>query len=282
MKFDRNKTFPYPVLRPYSDDFVDMEFQATSDFRIEDDSVTVEVDYVLSSSDILRLISEQVAAYVTVIACRDTYFSVSVRSFDSHIIEKFDGSLFRGEVEVRSYVHIIKDILLNSTEVHPDFGKGPFCYGVGDIIAQDETAVFYFDRDLFKPVTSVFDLVKKDTLSRGAWDLRFDQDHVQIEVSPEMKSSLDSARNRPSNRAILINSIYFAAVMQAIEKIRNDSETYGDYKWANIFIQSAHNNSIDIDSGDLHSVAQTLMKHPLLMLEDYVFKMGASDEASHS
>ena len=34
MKFDRNKTFPYPVLRPYSDDYVDGDFQALADAKV--------------------------------------------------------------------------------------------------------------------------------------------------------------------------------------------------------------------------------------------------------
>jgi hypothetical protein len=40
MKFDRSKTFPYPVLRPYSDDYVDAEFQALAEFEIKDNNYT--------------------------------------------------------------------------------------------------------------------------------------------------------------------------------------------------------------------------------------------------
>lgn len=137
--------------------------------------------------------------------------------------------------------------------------------------------MFYFDRDLFKPVSSVFDLVKKESLSDGEWRLSFEQDHVQIEVSPEMKESIDNARNDLGNRAVLINSIYFAAAMQAIEKLRNSDSIYDEYKWANVIKHSAHNNSIDIYATHMDSylIAEKLMRYPLAKLDTHLFKKGA-------
>lgn len=279
MKFDKNKAFPYPVLRPYSDDFFDSEFQSTVDFVIEQQEVSVEVSYALSSSDISDLIADDKAEFVTVISCRDTYFSTSLKTNNLKIVSKFDDGIFRGEVEVKSYVLIKNKINFVSGEIHQDFGPGPFAYTPGDIIAQDETAVYYFDRELFRPVTSVFDLVKKVGLDRGVWELRFDQDRIQIQVSPEMKETLDRARNLISNRAVLLNSIYFAAVMEAVEKLRDPDGAYEDYKWAHVFRQTAHNNSVDLQSSDSYLITQRLMKSPMLMLNDYVFKAGANDEA---
>lgn len=275
MKFDKNKAFPYPVLRPHSDDFVDREFQSTADFLIEGKTVKVEVTYALSSKDIKQLIKNKDAVYVSVLACRDTYFSVALPSSETVIAKEFDSGLFKGEVQVRSYIQIVNDIEFTSNEIHADFGTDPIKYTKADIIAQDETDTFYFDRDLFKPLTSVYDLVKNDKLSGGSWELNFEQDHVQIQVSPDMKESIDNARNSTANRAILINSLLFASVMQSIEKLKLGEGNYDEYKWAKIITQSAHNNSIDIYNHDSYLTAEKLMKHPLTILDNYVFKKGA-------
>lgn len=277
MKFDKQKAFPYPVLRPYSDDFIDKEFQSTADFIIEGNKVTVEISYALSSKDILALIDKKIAVYVSVLACRDTYFSISLKSHKNNVSKEFDGGLFKGEVQIRSYIYISSDYTLSSREIHPDFGSDPIQYRRGDIIAQDETEVFYFDRDLFRPVSSVFDLVKKESLSDGEWTLSFEQDHVQIEVSPAMKEAIDNARNDISNRAVLINSIMFAAVMQSIEKIRNSDAIYDEYKWAQVIKHSAHNNSIDVSAEHIDSylIAERLMHYPLSKLNTHFFKKGA-------
>jgi hypothetical protein len=96
MKFDKNKAFPYPVLRPHSDDFIDKDFQSTADFTIDENTVAMVVTYALSSKDIAQLIENGKAEYVSVLACRDTYFSVSLPSFETSVSREFDSGLFRG------------------------------------------------------------------------------------------------------------------------------------------------------------------------------------------
>jgi hypothetical protein len=52
MKFDKNKAFPYPVLRPYCDDYQGVEFQATVEFGVSADSIDANVSYAVSSDEI--------------------------------------------------------------------------------------------------------------------------------------------------------------------------------------------------------------------------------------
>ncbi len=54
MKFDRQKAFPYPVLRPYSDDYLNVDFQTSVDFNISKETVGMNVQYAISSDDDLR------------------------------------------------------------------------------------------------------------------------------------------------------------------------------------------------------------------------------------
>jgi len=39
MKFDRYKAFPYPVLRPYSDDYIDIDFQTNVEPKVVENSM---------------------------------------------------------------------------------------------------------------------------------------------------------------------------------------------------------------------------------------------------
>jgi len=191
--------------------------------------------------------------------------------------DEFDIGELRGEVKVNPYVVVKNDISgFVSPDINPEFGDGPFQFVIGDILAQDESQVFYIDRDLFKPITSVFELVKKDEQSEGIWSVDFDGDHVQIIVSPKLKESIDNARNTKENRVILINSIYFAAVMQSIQKLK-DSETQAEYcdkKWAKIISGQAHNKGLDIGKHDAYMIAEKLMQQPIKLLDTYVFKSG--------
>lgn len=274
MKFDKNKAFPYPVLRPGSDDYVDGEFQATVDFSIKGGFITAKVNFALSSEEIQDQIKLGNAEYVCVIACRDTYKQEIISSRDGVGSVEFDSGSLKGEVRIDPYVVVRKQIAgYTSEDINLEFGPGPFSYDVGDVLAQDETQCIYIDRDLFKPITSVFDMVKKDGLSDGMWTINFEDDHIQIEVNQRMKESIDDARNDFKNRIILLNSVYFAAVMQAVQYLQNPQEgAYEGKKWAEVIKKQAQNNGIDLATHDAYYIAEQLMQLPMLQLDKQVFK----------
>ncbi len=272
MKFDKYKAFPYPVLRPESDDYKDSEFQASVEFAIDQDNIKVSIGFALSAEEIINEISKGNAEYVCMISCRDTYFQKVISTPEKKVEENFDIGAMRGEVRINPYV-VVKKIITSfiAPDINPEFGSGPFQFVEGDVLAQDEAQVFYIDRDLFKPITSVFDLVKKDGLD-GLWTVGFEEDHIQIEVSPKMKESIDAARNDQKKRVVLLNSIYFAAVMQAVQKLKDPNENFEGKKWADVIRQQAHNKGINLEGHDAYYIAQLLMQQPIKLLDDYVFK----------
>jgi hypothetical protein len=275
MKFDKNKAFPYPVLRPYCDDYVDVEFQTTVEFAITKDKISAEITYALSSEELLDEINKGNAKYISVVSCRDTYFRSVLSSDDGKISADFDVGSLRGEVRVDPYIVVEKDIpAFKSQDINPEFGEGTFSFSPGDVLAQDETQIFYIDRDLFKPVTSVFELVKNDSLSGGEWRVGFEEDHVQIEVSAQLKDSIDGARNSKPNQVILLNSLYFSAVVQALQKLKDGGADYEERRWAKVILGQLSNFGWDLASHDAYILAQRLMKYPLTLLDTYVFKGG--------
>ena len=272
MKYDKLKAFPYPVLRPQSDDYKDLEFQATVEFIVGKENIKVHIGYALSSEEIVKEIENGNATYTSIISCRDTYFRSVLSSADRKCEATFDILQLRGEVKVDPYVFVKKEIpAFKSSDISPEFGPGPFKFSVGDVMAQDEPQIFYIDRDLFKPITSVFDLVKKDDLSDGEWTIGFEEDHVQIEVGPGMKQVIDDARNTQRNRVVLLNSLYFAAVMQAVQKLKEFPQ-YQEKKWGEIISRQAHNKGCELLGNDAYLIAERLMQYPLRLLETHIFK----------
>lgn len=272
MKFDRNKTFPYPVLRPFSDDYIDVEFQTNVDFSSNEGVVTSDISYRVSSSELVDQIKSGNAKFVSIVSCRETYFREVITSDAKQVVKNFDVGNLRGEVKVDSYIIAIKKIpSFSSPDINPEFGRDSFAFTPGDVLAQDETAVFYIDRDLFKPVTSVFDLVKNPEYSEGEWRINLDDDHIQIAVSAAMKESIDSARNNTTMKVILLNSIYFSAAVHAIQRLKEGGDDYEEKKWSRVFYRQIHNNGLDLTS-DAYILAQKLMKHPLKVLNAYVLK----------
>ncbi len=273
MKFDKQKAFPYPVLRPESNDYLDVDFQTTCELKIGEERVKILISYAISSEEIIEEIEQGNAEYLSIISCRDTYFRLVLSSINNEIETEINIGDLRGEIKIDSYIVVREDTsTYKSQDVNPEFGSGPFKFDIGNVYAQDEPQVFYIDRDLFKPVSSVFELVKKDNLTGGHWTIGFAEDYVQIEVSPELKEAIDDARNVKENRVILLNSIYFAAVMQAIQKLKDSSSDYEDRKWAEVIMRQAHNQNRDLDTLDAYEMAEHLMKYPLFLLHTVVLK----------
>lgn len=271
MKFDRSKTFPYPVLRPYSDDYVDVEFQALAEFMIDGNEIKVHCSYLTSSVELQQQIALGAAKYVSIISCRETYFRHVITTDKPLIDEKIDAGSLKGEVAVDAYIVATKSIKnYGSPDINKEFGKKRFDFSPGEILAQDETLCIYVDRDLFKPISSVYELVKNDSLTGGEWRISLEQDQVRIEVSGPMKEAIDNSRSSNLGKSVLINSLYFSAVVHTIQRLKEGGE-YGDLRWAKVMERQIHNHHIDIDNTDAYIIAQKLMKNPLSILNLYVF-----------
>lgn len=273
MQFDLLRAFPYPVLRPGVDDYRDSDIQATVYFEQSPDSSTInaEIDFALSVSEIKNLVADGFAEYVTVFACRDTYFRKASIGKQPNFTETFSAGDLRGEVLIYPYVIAATEISgFECPWINEEFGTGPFSFPSGAVLALDQPQSIYIDRDAFKPISSCFLLVKSDNISDNEWQVNVENDKVQIAVSPALKERIDTARNTKENRAILINSIYFAAVMQCLSLLKRAEDQF-DYRWAHIFKRRMDDLGILLKNHDEVWIAQQLLRHPISVLDNYFF-----------
>jgi hypothetical protein len=272
MQFDPLRAFPYPVLRPDVDDYIDGELQVDVDFEndVTSNRISVEVQCFLSVPEIEAVIKSGHAEFAIIVACRDTYFRETIRSQDTIFSAEFPEGSLRGEVVVYPFVVVKNKIAdFQCKWINDEFGDGPFKFDVGAILALDQPQTIFIDRDAFKPVSSCFTLVKSENVGDYEWRINCDADKVCIEVSPYLKAKIDNARNDKTKKAILLNSIYFAAVVQCLNKIKSDEDL--EQKWANIMLQRIDELELSLEKNDEIWVAQRLMKQPISILDAYVF-----------
>ncbi|MCK1744156.1 hypothetical protein IVA80_25795 [Bradyrhizobium sp. 139] len=281
MRFDSQKAFPYPVLRPDIDDYESGEFQTTVDIVSSGDNkkIVLKAHIALSIDEIKKEIASGNACVSLIISCRETYFRDAITSKKLDIEKAFTSGLFKGEVVVSPFIVATKPIKkFRCRDINSEFGVKEFSFEVGEVLAADEPRMVFIDRELFKPISSILQLVKQDSLVGFDWRLRFEENKIQLQLSPEAKDEIDRARNSRRNKAVLINSLYFAAIVEAIHKLREDEETFADFRWAKILMQQCHNNSIDYRTHDACETAQRLLKSPLSLLKQYVFADGGDDQ----
>ena len=274
MQFDLLRAFPYPVLRPRVNDYVEGDIQANVHIEplASDDTLKASVQFVVSVPEIVRLIEAGNAAYVVVFACRDTYFSHSLISHQADFEHTFDAGALRGKVTIYPYVIAVRRIEgFTCAWINEEFGPGPFAFEQGAVLALEPPKAVYVDREAFKPISSSFVLVASESLADQEWRADLSDHKVKIEVSPALKAKIDAARNNIRNRAILLNSIYFGAVCQCLFYLRHQEDEFQEYRWANIFRQRCADMGLLIGQHDETVLAQKLMKHPFALLDNHFF-----------
>ncbi len=271
MKFDEYKAFPYPVLRPNSDDYLDCDFQTSVDPKTENQTILIDVSFAISSPEILEQVEVGNAEFVAMVSCRDTYFQHMIRSQERKAQATFSMGDLKGAVVINPYVVALKKIEnFKSPDINPEFGVAAFTFNVGDVLAQDDAHLFYFDQESFKPITSVLDLVQKEEQPDDSWRVDFDGEHIQIVLSTETKRIVDAARSSKKNKAILVNSIYFGAVAEAIQKLKDPENPYSERKWAQVFMKHANNKNCNLETDDAYVITQQMMAQPLKRLNEDV------------
>ncbi|MFM1848442.1 MAG: hypothetical protein RL417_1916 [Pseudomonadota bacterium] len=264
MRFDRLKTFPYPVLRPGSDDYLDGEFRADVDLQASGSDITASINFALSVDEIREQVRLGNAKFVCLISCRETYVQQVVESLTDSCAYRFEKGKLRGETRVDAYVVAVRGFDgFSCSAINPEFGGGPLSFSAGDVLAQDESYVFYIEREVFRSLVSLIELVKKDSLPVGTWAADFEDDFIKIQLSPADKEAIDLARNKPANRLVLLNSIYFAVVMQGLQRLKDDLGDYEHYKWAKSFQGRLAMKDLKLESEDSCKLAQLLMENPL-------------------
>lgn len=272
MQFDLQRAFPYPVLRPQSQDYVDGDFQTSVDFEVDDGGpIVARIHCQLSVDDIGRLIERKQACIAVIVSCRETFVRHVEKRYEPSFEVHFPSGHLRGEVEVFPFIVATQHLVTYSSPLlHPDWCKAPVSFEAGAVLAVDEPQVVYIDRDLFRPITSVFSLVKNDNIQNNEWHVSVDDDTVRISVSAANKEILDRVRNTDANRAILINSIYSGAVVHCVRQLRG-GDAHDEYRWAKVLRAQAQIAEIDLVSEDEYVVAQRLLRLPLGLLNSYVF-----------
>ena len=279
MRYEPNKAFPHPVLRPLVDggqysDFPGYGFQTTVEPEVTEDGAHIElqVAFDIKHPDILAAIKDGRAEFSVLVYCHVTYFRRYARSCEPKLIIKICAGDVDRSVELRPSVVVTKPILdYEPHGLHEELLGRSFSVGAGALLAQDYGVDFPASREYMRPITSIFQIAPDPDQPQGKCDIRFG-DPVQIVVNPEDNSRLAAARLSGEKRPVIMNSIYLPAVMALLgEAIQWTKEPPGD-RWFEVVKYKAVAAGLDWDRFmdgriNLWYAAQTLLKNPARHLD---------------
>lgn len=275
MRYDENKSFPYPVLREGSEDYVEGAFQTTIKYALTRDlrKIHLKASFLSSEPAIQKLLKTKKAKYCLLVESRDTYFRDLITTSKTHIEKEFAGAQIKGPVTILPYIVAVKDVKkFTSPNFNPEYSKKSFEIVSGDVLALDQPREFYVGQEVFAHIGTVFELVEEDGLKDGEIKLNLEDEKVQLRVNSDQKKKLDIARTQKKNRSILLSGIYLPALMQVLKHMSDNPAEFEEKKWFRSIKWKCDLAKIELtDDTDLLSVAQKLLAYPLKKMTEQHF-----------
>lgn len=232
--FDPQKSYPYPVLRPQSDDYPEAEFEVTVNVeRIEQTTAfAVEADFMLSDPDLLKLIDQGSAHYVLQVRSPKTYYRAAFSTSQNRIKEDFPHGLIEGRTEFSPFLVATDSIhAFCASGWHDDYEGMSFDIPTGSVLAVDQHVEYTIDTTEEKPLGSIFVLVEANRISDGMWRIDHANDRVRIELSPQDYARFVEARENVNNHAYIMNSVYLPALIWLLQESDKDSDELSEKRW---------------------------------------------------
>lgn len=270
MKYDPDKSFGYPVLTPHSDDYVKSSFQTELDFNINTENpkqFIIEYSFFCGVRELIDFVRQGNAAYWIKVTCRSTFFSKMYEVTASGTII-IDGHNLRDSVELSGYIIGKKDAEFSSPKINPEFGYSAFSVSNGQVLAQGVPRIYVTEKEFWKPLSSIFQYRPEDDLKDGEYTVDLDNDdgYVWIIARQDQLKKLQDFQQSKGGKTILLNTVFFAAVSQMIEALKERPDQYQDKKWAKILMAKAASKNVNLNNSRPLIATQQLLDRPLRKL----------------
>ena len=278
MKFDPNKAWPYPVLRPrsFGDDYPHAAFEVEIDIeRIRGSTaVAVDTEFHLSDPDLLGLVEQGAAHYVLLVKAPKTRFRDLVESSVPEVEREFSAGDLSGRVEFAPFLIATRDVVgFRAGGWHPDFSNHAFDIAVGSVLAEDEPREYWIETADDDPlIGSIFAVTERDNFPDGRWDYEIAEDRVWIVMSKKDYARFSNARTRVNKHQdgfYLICGIYLPVLIAVLNELDQTPDAYREYSWfSSVERRLEELECKSLGSGDANRLldAQKVLDSPFLKM----------------
>lgn len=216
------RSFPYPVLAGFNDDYLESEFLGKLELEIENvndaSKITLQFQLELSSEFLTRKIESGAATYVLDIFSKQTLFRQTFPVANSGSLTFENGELF-GSVEVTPYILSQEtDARFSPTGVHAEYRDSLFTIGVGDVLAIGATTLFEVAPDT-SSMPELMTVELAPDLSPSAYEIDLQGSSILIRVGVDVMAYWEMASGDGQMKPNLFQSIYKDCIFFALQEI---------------------------------------------------------------
>lgn len=274
MRFEPNKAFRHPVLRPSqggpeSGDFPYFDFQTSFTTSIDEGAERIRIDarFAVQQADILRAIHRNEAEYSLLIVCPTTYFRRHLGSKSPELQAGITLGDVDREIELRPSIVANREIAkYRPDDLHQELQGQSYLVDLGGLLAQEESWRFPASREFLRPITSIFHIVPDAKLPSGQLDIVVG-DTVEIRVNNKDNARLAAARKTNRGRQTVMNAVYVPAVMNLLAEAIRLQDDAADSRWYSVVQYQLREIGVEFQTlcdgrTTLWHAAQALLKFP--------------------
>lgn len=270
MRLTDETKFPYPILGPFTGDYDFGDFSVTFEASENKKNGALSLRHTvnLTHAYIQNLVVAGVASVGCIVKCGDTYYNVvHDLSFDSGKTDFAPGSLLN-KVTLRPIIWLNEHVEeWKASGVNSEFSS-KISLRRGDVIAIGAESHISVGQAKLAPIESIFALESSVSVQEGEVCIDLDSECVSILVAPKTFELIGLLRQQSSGEPVIMNSVYLPAVMEVLDRLREDDSVYQDRRWYNPFKERCRSLGITISAGSsIIEGAQKILERPLIKLE---------------
>lgn len=297
MKYDTNRHYLYPVMRPHSDDYPKGDFSTLLDARFSSHDVEVSVEYTVNDDTIDEHVRSSRARCVAMLYCRDTMYrqlvAKNIEEDKFRLLETIPMRLLQNQVEVHPIIVANTKIEDFSTSTaHEEYGDKQIRIEKGQPLAVDDTWHFEVNSQQLK-VDSLFKLVAdtQGELKNYEFDVIIDEKERYVDIKAN-EDTIESFRKLRKIKNATIPTIYLSSlvtILAYIQEIDADdisSEDVPSVGWYKCIHKKLEDHNIVLDEPDSGSKYSLMRAAQQLLTSDSslrpfgrLFQLGLIDDA---
>lgn len=270
----RPRYHPYPVLAPYTDDYIDSTFEMTNlDYGRSFHDILIKIDLLNTNDELHNLVKSGKAEYIVHVECprtsyRKTFSSVSLKQ-EIKVSEKN----LNGKVEICCFiVSLVDNPSFRNVSFHPDYEGISFSVEAGNYLAISNHGDIFIEKDTddLAEVSSIVRIVSVADNKEVVYTL--DTDKIKILLPAADYRNYISATH--GLKRVLHAMIVYPAITYAFEELAKESsrdyERYQDNTWFQSLRLQLEKMGISLNASfsfelenEPHRLAQKLLDFPI-------------------
>lgn len=280
----KERNHSYPVLAPYTDDYIDSEFSIKSlDYKFVGRYYIFHIELKMNSVGLKRLIKNDSAEYVIHVECSKTSFRKIFKSDSSKLDIKIDSSDVDGRVEFLPLILAKEDVSnYKDSSFNPIFSGFSFNINKGQYLAISQRAIISIikNRDELKKLSSIIRIAKVADLEKET-RVNLEGDRIQIMLCSDTYEMYTYASRNHNRLRMLHSMIIFPALIYVLYELKEDSingfESYLDRRWFQALEVRLNELEMKLDrdlfnSKSPYELAQILLDYPVKDALDNIYE----------